>query len=168
MERNSLSVRKIALFGILTAFVFVATMLHIPTAIGHINLGDAVILLSSYILGPAAFVPAAFGSALGDLIAGYPQYIIPTFIIKGVMGLVGGLLFKKGLPRRIIAGIIVELIMVAGYFAFESLPFMYGPEAALGSVPFNLFQGAVGIIVSIAVSYIPVWQKLIHKEEIML
>ena len=80
MSNNVPKLRKVAICGLMAAFVFVATQIRIPTAIGYINLGDPVILISSFILGPIAFFPAAIGSALSDLLAGYAQYIIPTFI----------------------------------------------------------------------------------------
>ena len=122
------------------------------------NLGDAVILVASYFIGPAAFFPAAIGSALGDLIAGYPVYIAPTFVIKGLMGLVAARIMSKsfgkkaiGLVLRLVAGIIAELIMVGGYFVFEM--FMYGREAALGSVAFNFIQAGVAILIAIPLTY---------------
>ena len=62
------TLRLIAFCGITAAFVFLGTQLRIPTAIGYINLGDAVILIASYIIGPAAFFPAAIGSAISDVI----------------------------------------------------------------------------------------------------
>ena len=107
--------RLIAECGILAALVFTGTELRIPTALGYINLGDGVILLASYFIGPAAFFPAAIGSALGDLIAGYPVYIAPTFVIKGLMGLVAGLIMRHPehrphIVKRLIAGILAELI----------------------------------------------------------
>ncbi len=74
-ERNNKTksnLRLIAICGIFAALVFIGTELRIPTAIGYMNLGDAVILVASYFIGPSAFFPAAIGSALGDLIAGYP------------------------------------------------------------------------------------------------
>ena len=158
MSNNVTKLRKIAICGVFAAFVFIGTQLRIPTAIGYINLGDAVILIGSFVLGPVAFFPSAIGSALADLIAGYPQYIAPTFIIKGLMGLISGILFIKGdvsVPRKIITGLIAELIMAGGYFVFESLPFMYGVEAALGSVLFNAIQGVAAIIILVPVTAIP-------------
>ena len=152
------NLRIIALCGVFAALVFIGTELKIPTAIGYMNLGDGVILIASYFLGPAAFFPAAIGSALGDLIAGYPVYIAPTFVIKGLMGLVAALIMsmshdKKiaGVLIRIFAGIVAELIMVGGYFVFEM--FMYGTEAALGSVAFNFIQAGVAIVISIPLTY---------------
>jgi uncharacterized membrane protein len=164
-DKNRNNLRKIAYAGVLAALVFVGTELHIPTAIGHINLGDFVILLSSYIMGPFAFVPAALGSTLADLLAGYPQYAVATFRIKGFMGLVAGLLLKRNaqggvsLGRKLSVSFITELIMIAGYFAFESLPFMYGVEAALGSVIPNGIQASAAIVGAVPLMYVKVFDR---------
>lgn len=162
MSNNVTNLRKIAVCGVLAAFVFIGTQIRVPTAIGYINLGDAVILIASFILGPVAFIPAAIGSALSDLIAGYPQYIIPTFLIKGIMGLVAGLYLRKvevTVIQKIIIGVIAEIIMIAGYFVFESLPFMYGVEAAAGSLLFNAIQGIAAIVIFVPVTSIPAIKK---------
>lgn len=150
--------RLVAECGILAALVFIGTELRIPTALGYMNLGDGVILIASYFIGPAAFFPAAIGSALGDLIAGYPVYIAPTFFIKGLMGAVAALIMaasegKKaaGVLIRVAAAVIAELIMTGGYFAFEMI--MYGTEAALGSVAFNLIQGGVAVVLAVPLTY---------------
>ncbi|MBE7073091.1 MAG: ECF transporter S component [Ruminococcaceae bacterium] len=162
-RKNNL--KKIAYAGVLAALVFVGTELHIPTAIGHINLGDFIILVSSYILGPFAFVPAAIGSTLADLLAGYPQYAVATFLIKGIMGLVAGILLKRNREgktsfiRKFSASLIAELIMIAGYFAFESLPFMYGVEAALGSVIPNGIQASAAIVGAVPLMYVKFFDK---------
>ena len=160
-ERNNKTksnLRLIAICGIFAALVFIGTELRIPTAIGYMNLGDAVILVASYFIGPAAFFPAAIGSALGDLIAGYPVYIAPTFVIKGLMGLTASLIMARargrnlsGLLIRLAAGVAAELIMVGGYFAFEV--FMYGKEAALGSVAFNFIQAGVAVVIAVPLTF---------------
>ncbi|MCR4688399.1 MAG: ECF transporter S component [Saccharofermentans sp.] len=156
---------KFALASLLTALVFVGTELHIPTAIGHVNLGDAAILISAYILGPYALIPAALGSTLADLLAGYPQYAIATFIIKGLMGLVSGLLLKSNnegktsLVRKVIASFTAELIMIAGYFLFESLPFMYGTAAALGSVIPNGVQAIAAVVIATPIMNVRLLEK---------
>ncbi|MCR4703432.1 MAG: ECF transporter S component [Saccharofermentans sp.] len=160
-ERNNKTksnLRLIAICGIFAALVFIGTELRIPTAIGYMNLGDAVILVASYFIGPAAFFPAAIGSALGDLIAGYPVYIAPTFVIKGLMGLAASLIMARshvrnvtGLLMRLAAGVVAELIMVGGYFAFEV--FMYGKEAAAGSVAFNFIQAGVAVVIAVPLTF---------------
>ena len=164
-EKNKKNLRKIAYAGVLAGLIFVGTELHIPTAIGHINLGDLVILVSAYILGPFAFVPAAIGSTLADLLAGYPQYAVATFLIKGIMGLVAGLLLKRNkegkvsLGRKLTASFIAEVIMIAGYFAFESLPFMYGVAAAAGSIIPNGIQASAAIVGAVPLMYVKLFDK---------
>ncbi len=144
--------RKVALAGVFAALIFVATELHIPTALGYIHLGDGVILYCGYAIGPAAFLPAAIGSALADLIAGYAVYIAPTFIIKGLMGAFAGFLLMKhkGIVIRILAFLGAELIMLSGYFLFES--FMYGLTAAQGAIVMNLIQAGAGIAMAFLLS----------------
>ena len=162
MSNNSNRLKRIAFCGVAAAFVFVATQIRVPTAIGYINLGDAVILIAAFLLGPIAFIPAAIGSALSDLIAGYAQYIIPTFVIKGLMGLVAGAYLRKvkvTVVKKVLIGVIAEIIMIAGYFIFESLPFMYGWQAAAGSLLFNLIQGLAAVIIFVPVTSIPALKK---------
>ena len=137
--------RLTALCGVFAALVFIGTQIRIPTAIGYINLGDGVILIASYFIGPAAFFPGAIGSALSDL-------------IKGLMGLVAALIMTKSHGRkamgfivRLIASAAAELIMVAGYFVFEAL--YYDVAAAAGSVVFNLIQAGAAIIIAIPLTY---------------
>lgn len=164
-KKNREQLKKIAYAGVLAALIFLGTELHIPTAIGYINLGDLVILVSAYILGPFAFIPAAIGSTLADLLAGYPQYAVATFLIKGVMGLVAGLLLKRNCEgkvsfgRKLSASFVAELIMVAGYFAFESLPFMYGVAAAAGSLIPNGIQASAAIVGAVPLMYVKLFDK---------
>lgn len=144
------SLLRLTLAGALSALILVATLfLGVPTAIGYIHMGDGVILLASYLLGPFAFFPAAIGSALADLLKGYTVYIPATFVIKGLMGLVAGIIMKKenvSMVRKLLAFAAAEEIMIAGYFAFETL--MYGAKAASVSVLWNLVQGAAGMAIA--------------------
>ena len=81
------------------------------------------------------------------------------------MGLVAGLLLKRNsegkvsLARKLSASFIAEIIMLAGYFAFESLPFMYGVEAALGSVIPNGIQASAAIVGAIPLMYVKLFNK---------
>ena len=132
-----------ALIALLTAYV----KLPVPITNGYIHLGDGAIFLSAILLGPYAGIAAAVGSALADALFGYYIYIIPTFIIKGLMGLLAGL-FAGSSPKITARNIAVyvgcELLMTAGYFLFET--FFYGIGAAAGAIGPNLIQGAAGVI----------------------
>ncbi len=155
-------VKQLALGGLLASLVLLATwQLKVPTAIGYIHLGDGVIFLSAMLMGNYAALIAGIGSALADLLAGYPIYIVPTFIIKAVMGLLAARLALPGKHFRNI-GIfaVAECIMVGGYFLFEIL--FYGLGAAAGAVPFNFLQGAAGVALGMVFSlYLPHLKKKI-------
>ena len=155
---------RLTFAGVFSALILLATQLFkIPTGIGYANLGDGFILVAAYLLGPAAFFPAAIGSALADLLAGYPIYIPATFVIKGLMGLAAGFLLKNEkitVVRKIAVFTLAELIMIGGYFGYESLPFMYGPAAAAGSIIPNLGQAAVGILMGMILTAIMEKQRI--------
>ena len=145
--------KKLVLAAIFAAITCVGTLITVPVPMtnGYVNLGDCVVLLSGWVLGPAyGFLAAAIGSSLADLILGFGLYAPATFVIKGLMALVTYFLFKtlsKGngaVVPRIISAFVAELIMVAGYCLFES--FVYGFGGAIASVPGNSLQGVFGII----------------------
>lgn len=151
------TIRKLVFAALFAALSCVATMvIRIPTPIGgYIHAGDAVVLLSAFLLGPWWGAAAAgLGSGLADLIAGYGLYVPGTFAIKFIVALLAGFLLgckfvKSPLASAIIAGVIGEIIMVLGYLAYEALVLGYG-AAAVGGVPMNCIQGAFGVIAGAA------------------
>ena len=164
----SKQVKRIVYIAMSAAIICLATgVLKIPTAIGYIHLGDGMIFLATGILGPFGAVAAALGSGLADLMAGYALYAPATAIIKGLMALLAVGLLQAGqkLPvfvRYLIAFTAAELLMVGGYFLFECL--LYGAAAAVASVPFNLIQGAAGVIIGFA--FLPLAKRLrLAREE---
>lgn len=146
----------VAVSGVFAALILVATAVTaFTTPIGYYNMGDGVILTCAYLFGPLAVFPAAIGSALSDLILGYSIYIPATFVIKGLMGFLAGWIMRRDevkIPVRIGAFVLAEVLMVMGYFAYESLPFMYGPAAASAQLLANTIQGSVGIVVALLFS----------------
>ena len=151
------TIKKLVFAALFAALSCVATMvIRIPTPIGgYIHAGDAVVLLSAFLLGPWWGAAAAgLGSGLADLLAGYGQFVPGTFAIKFIVALLGGLLlnckFIRSLPvRAIVAGLVGEIFMVLGYLAYEALILGYG-AAAVGGVPMNCIQGAFGVIAGAA------------------
>lgn len=154
--------------ALMAALVTVSTMVvQIPSPTqGYINLGDCFVLLSGWMLGPVyGALAGGLGSALTDLLLGYSYYAPGTFIIKGLAALTASLVFKALSQSRdksalsdnseksghstvflVISGILGEIFVVAGYFGYSALILGKGAAAAL-SIPGNLLQAAVGIIV---------------------
>lgn len=93
------SVRKLAMNGLMIALVFLATYFtRIPTFLpgGYFNLGDAVIMLAAAFLGPVGgLIAGAVGSAFADLAASAAIFAPITLVVKGIEGLVVGLLAAK-------------------------------------------------------------------------
>jgi uncharacterized membrane protein len=146
MNHNKLM--RMAQTGLLTAVVCAATMvIRIPTPNGgYVNMGDAAVLLSGCVLGPVyGFFAGGVGSALADLLWGYGAYVPGTLIIKGCMALVAAWMMSQ---KPIIGGILAEVIMVGGYFLYESTLLGYGMAAA-ASIPGNVVQAAVGVAIGL-------------------
>ncbi|MBQ7896813.1 MAG: ECF transporter S component [Clostridia bacterium] len=143
--------RKIITASMLAALTFVATVIiKIPSPLnGYINLGDALVLLTGYLLSPLyAFLSAGIGSALADLYSGYFIYAPITFIIKGVMAFVFSLTARsQRLVKKTMLAVICELIMIGGYYVFEG--FLYGFIPSLVNVVPNMIQGIAGMIIGI-------------------
>ncbi len=153
MNRNRTSrVAALAYGGMLAALIFVATyFFKLPVSItqGYIHLGDGFILLGAALLGWASVPAAAVGSMLADLLGGYTLYILPTFVIKGLVAAaaVCAVRGKKPYWLTVLMLVAAELVMVAGYFVTEWLILGYGLAAAAGAVVPNLVQGLSGVVV---------------------
>ena len=153
MKRNRTSrVAVLAYGGMLAALIFVATyFFKLPVSItqGYIHLGDGFILLGAALLGWASVPAAAVGSMLADLLGGYTLYILPTFVIKGLVAVVAvcAVRGKKPYWLTVLMLVAAELVMVAGYFVTEWLILGYGLAAAAGAVVPNLVQGLSGVVV---------------------
>ena len=146
--------KKLVLTSLFAALTCVATMIiRIPTPMnGYLNLGDALVLISGYTLGPwLGAVAGGLGSMLADIFAGYAVYAPATLVIKAAVAAVGAsleiVLPKKLKINYILSALIAECIMVGGYFAFECFILGEGIAAAV-SIPGNIFQGIAGIIIS--------------------
>ena len=153
--------RQMVLAAMFVALGCVATMLvQIPSPTnGYLNLGDAVVLLGAYLLGPAyGAVAGGAGPALADLLSGYAMYVPGTLVIKALMGLTAALLYR-GLGRRTwapaVCGLAAESIMVAGYWLYDGVlaaagggDFSLALAASAAGIPSNLIQGAFGLAVS--------------------
>ena len=162
--------KRIVIASMLAALVCVATMIiKIPSPLkGYLNLGDCVVLLSGWMLGPIyGFLAAGIGSAFADLFSGYVVYVPATFAIKGLMALVAcygfNLLHNKfGNPlSRIASGIAAEVVMVLGYFVFEGFLYGFGPSVV--NIPANGVQGVAGLILSFVLAKVLEKNKLFQN-----
>lgn len=156
---NGKKLRRLTLSAVLAAFTCVATLIvRIPTPTkGYVNLGDCLVNLSAWILGPNYGAAAAgIGSALADLFAGYAVYAAATLVIKGLMAAASYGTYKAvsgkshSFAGRISGAIAAELVMASGYFIFEAVLYGSIATAALG-ITGNIAQGIMGAVSSVVI-----------------
>ena len=150
---------KICFCAVFTALVCICTFISVPLPFGYFNLGDFMILLCSWTMGPLyGAVAAAIGAGLADLLMSFTIYIPATVVIKALMAICAYFVFKllkkffskpalDFIPRAV-AAITAEAIMVLGYFFYDFV-FFYGIGAA-ASIPGNILQGICAVIGGVA------------------
>jgi uncharacterized membrane protein len=156
MKKETLVI-QITLTAIMTALVAVATLLvRIPNPMGgYFNFGDVMIFIVALTLKPAIGGSAGgVGSAIADFI-GFPIFVIPTLAIKGLEGLLAGLIAnKKSVFRDAVAVVAAGCEMILGYFFVELYIFQWGWGGALAELPGNVAQIVIGGIVGIPIAYV--------------
>ena len=94
-ENRSKTVR-LCFLGLMTAIVFVVNYLRIPFMGTQLHMTNALCVLCGLLFGPGAgFLAAGLGSGLYDIVAGWGAECVITFINKGVIALVAGLIAYK-------------------------------------------------------------------------
>ena len=160
-EAGRAAPRMLALTGLFAALGCVGTMvLQVPSPTGgYMNLGDAAVLLGACFLGPGyGALAGGVGPALADLLGGYPMYVPGTLVIKAVMALTAGLLYRSLRDRPwgpAVCGAAGEVPMVLGYWLYDALLVSVGGTAfgtalagAAAGIPSNLVQAAFGAAAS--------------------
>ncbi len=153
MDKSAL---RISLIAIMTAIVAVFTLvIRIPSPIGgYVSLCDAAVTFASYAFGPfSGFLAGGLGAALADLIGGYPQWAVVSFIVHGVEALLMGLIVRKdssSIAMRIIAAVVAVMIVGGGYLFLTTLFRLTVFSEAILEVPANIVQSAVGAVIGLA------------------
>lgn len=152
MKHNT---KKLVFAALMAALTYVATIIiQIPSPTnGYIHMGDGLVFLSGVLLGPLyGGLAAGIGSMFVDLLSGYTHYVVGTFLIKMLAAMTCGFLCKRltttiknPIPRTLISGFSGALIIVVGYFLYESLYLSYGFAAASGVLG-NVAQTVFGTI----------------------
>ena len=137
-----MTTKELTTSAVMAAFVFLATFVpKIPIPLGYAHLGDAAIFLAVIFCGRrVGILSGVIGSALADLISGFPIWIVPTIFIKAAEAEI----FYRLREKFLLGLIAASLVMAAGYtltgaFLYDSL------ELGLASTPGLLLKAAVNI-----------------------
>jgi uncharacterized membrane protein len=159
MQSNYLKREKllthISLMAVMSALVAVGTLIvRIPNPMGgYFNVGDVMIFVAALTFTPlVGGFAGGVGSAIADMI-GFPLFAVPTLIIKGLEGLLAGLISnRKSVYRDLLAVIVAGGEMITGYFLAELYPLSWGLGGALGELPGNTAQIVIGGLVGIPIA----------------
>ncbi len=181
MKKQSVfTIKFIAYTGMMTAIVYVCTLIGIPFPAFNFNIGDSAILICAALFNPlSAMIAGGLGSFLADLTT-YPATMLYTLVIKAIEGLVAGLIFqaiykwydkaehpdKKRFALKVVFAVLTciacSMFMAAGYFVCKA--FMYGTiESALTSLPKNVLQATVSTLLASLALYAARLEKVRPK-----
>lgn len=148
--------------AMLIALVFLSTFflnIKLPIAAngGLVHLGTAMLFIASILFGPKkAALAGAIGMGLFDIVGGWTLWAPITIVARGLQGyIVGKIAWSKGrngtsIAFNVIATIVSIPFMIAVYYIGEGI--LYGNWIApLASIPGDLVQNILGIIVAVPV-----------------
>lgn len=146
----NLRLKKTAATGMLTAMIFVLTVvIHVPAPTGYVHFGDVLVYVGAMLLGsPWALIAAALGEGLADIISGFPIYVPATVLIKIGLALPFVLAAKR--QRQLLSlrsGMLTVLsgaLNVGGYFAADLI---IDKSYAIVNIPGNLVQAAGSAVI---------------------
>ncbi len=184
-KKGKFTIKFIAYTGMMTAIVYVATLIGVSTPVANFNIGDSAILLTAALFNPiTAMIAGGLGAFLADLTT-YPVTMLYTLVIKAIEGLLAGIAFtliykwfdKKETPTKrdkalkitfaTLTSIVCTMLMVLGYYICKA--FMYGtPESALTSLPKNVVQAVVSTLIAMLVLYAAHLEKMRPKTQLVL
>ena len=124
---------RICFIGLMAAIVFVVNYLRIPFMDTQLHMTNALCVLCGLLFGPGAgFLAAGLGSGLYDIVAGWGAECIITFINKGAIALVAGLIAYKAARKdttdtadhvRIIVGSVLGALTYVALYMLKTFVF---------------------------------------------
>ncbi|MGN0772639.1 MAG: ECF transporter S component [Candidatus Ventricola sp.] len=124
---------RICFIGLMAAIVFVVNYLRIPFMGTQLHMTNALCVLCGLLFGPGAgFLAAGLGSGLYDIVAGWGAECIITFINKGAIALVAGLIAYKAARKdvttsadrvRIVVGSVLGALAYVALYMLKTFVF---------------------------------------------
>lgn len=157
MNNTSNKTRELVKTALMAAIIFVATYaIRIPNPAtgGYSHLGDCMIFLGVILLGRKnGSIAAVIGGALSDFLAGAPLWILPTLIIKFIMGyIMGSIIHLNPTSKKLqmIGSISGGLFQIIAYTIVKIV--LIGFEPAILSIPNIFLQTGFGITIFMLMS----------------
>lgn len=166
-KRTTLFLVLTAAFTALTAIATAVIAIPGFSGMGYLNLGDAVIFIASFLLGPiGGAVVGGVGSAIADLFVA-PVYAPFTLVVKGLEGFLCGILYVRAFKSvkweilsRLLSMLVAGLWMIFGYIladwiilmATGSAPMVALTTAFVGNIALGALQVGLTVVIALLVS----------------
>lgn len=174
-EKRKFTIKDTVFIGVLSSMCAIATTIKIPFGVGAmVHMGTAFLYTAAIIFGGVyAGLAGAIGSAFYDLVMGFSPYTLWSFVIKGIAGLIAGVITKglwpEGKPgtgsgisiiRMAFGCILAAAWTLCGYIvAWWQVTGSF--TIALGNIPSSLMTSGAGFVVAIILA--PKLRKIIIK-----
>ena len=153
--------KEMCLAAVMAALIMVVTMvvqIPIPAVGGYVHIGDGLIFITAIIFGKKSGAWAgAVGACLADVLTGFAVWAPFSLVIKWIMGYVVGRIAENDknrhicTRRKLFAIFVGILISAACYYAVGAI-FVGSFTAAIVSIPLDLFQGGIGMVLYLIIS----------------
>ena len=177
MKKRKLELKDTVTIGVLAGMCAIATSIKIPLGVGAmVHLGTAFMFTVAIIFGGVyAGLSAAIGSAFFDLLMGFSPYTPWSFLIKGIAGLLAGVIAHGLWPHvqadspvargrwilRATLGCLAAAAWTLGGYIIAWWQVTGSLTVAFANMPASLLTSSVGLIVALFLA--PRLQKALKR-----
>jgi len=162
-EKRKFNIRDLVSASVFAAMCAIATAIKIPFGVGAmVHLGTAFIFTIAIVFGGVyAGLAGAIGSAFYDLLMGFSPYTLWSFFIKGIGGLIVGVVAKGLWPEttanllgqktilRAALGCLLAATWTLGGYTMAWWQVTGSLATAVANMPSSLLTSGVGMIIAL-------------------
>lgn len=159
-EKHKFNTKDLVSSSVFAAMCAIATTIKIPFGLGAmVHLGTAFIFTIGIVFGGVyAGLAGAIGSAFYDLLMGASPYTVWSFVIKGIAGLIVGVVAKGLWPEtsvskkpllRATLGCLLAAAWTLGGYTLAWWQVTGSLTTAIANAPSSLLTSGVGLVVAL-------------------
>ncbi|MBP2625401.1 MAG: hypothetical protein H6Q68_112 [Firmicutes bacterium] len=176
--KRKFNIRDLVTASVFAAMCAIATAIKIPFGVGAmVHLGTALVFTIAIVFGGVyAGLAGAIGSAFYDLLMGFSPYTLWSFVIKGIAGLIAGVVAKGLWPEttvniftvpsqksilRAALGCILAATWTLGGYTVAWWQVTGSLATAIANMPSSLMTSGVGLVIALLLA--PKLRKVLNR-----